>query len=289
VSAWRDALRRARQAMAMRSAERNVRLIWRRPAPIVIYQMGKVGSSAVHRSLAAAFPDRPLWHVHTLAPEHVAAMREVHERESGPYRLPRHWILEDALSRALTHARGAAPCGVVSLVRDPIARELSSLFQNPKRTRTSIQREDGAVDPERVLAYAREELARTGAFEYVDTWFDLEIKRVLGIDVFAQPFDVDRGFAVHAAGPLRLLVLRLEDLDRTFAPGVRELLGVAHDVPLIRAGQRSDLPDARSYRGVQERLRFPGEILDRIYAGRVSRHFYSEPERERLKARWRQT
>src|SRR3954467_9048640 len=50
--------------------------------PIVIYQMGKVGSKTVERSLSAQTRDRPIFHVHFLTQEGL-------RREEAFYR--QHW------------------------------------------------------------------------------------------------------------------------------------------------------------------------------------------------------
>lgn len=43
------------------------------------------------------------------------------------------------------------------------------------------------------------------------TWFDNEMKAVVGIDVFQQNFPKDQGFNVNQIDAKRLLLIRLED------------------------------------------------------------------------------
>jgi hypothetical protein len=106
---------------------------------------------------------------------------------------------------------------------------------------------------------------------------DLELKPVFGVDVFAKPFPVSRGYEIYAGTNSRVLLVRLEDLDRAARTAFAEFLGV--DVAnMVQRNEASDKVYADVYRRFKELLKMPRPYLDRMYSSRYSRHFYTPAE-----------
>ena len=94
--------------------------------PVIVYQMGKVGSVAVFAALERA--GVPAFHVHRMNRDHVDRMR-LRRRALGWAEIPvaPHDVLGLSLNeRVIAKGRRAA---IVTIVRDPIARNLSSYFE----------------------------------------------------------------------------------------------------------------------------------------------------------------
>ena len=94
--------------------------------PVLIYQMGKVASSSIFHSLKTT-TDFNAFHVHRLNPKHITRVREGHlqrgdsppiEDEEGLY------LYENLIKPCRT------PIKIISLVREPISRNISAFFQN---------------------------------------------------------------------------------------------------------------------------------------------------------------
>src|SRR4051794_39437103 len=95
--------------------------------PIIVYQMAKVGSSAVAAGLGRA--RLPTFHVHRMDAGHLRRMRE--ERRALGWSVPPvapHDRLGLRLRQDLLERGGRAV--IVTLVRDPIARNVSSYFEH---------------------------------------------------------------------------------------------------------------------------------------------------------------
>ena len=109
--------------------------------PVLVYQMGKVASSSVYLSLEKT-TDFDVFHVHRLNPENIAKVREEHVQrgDSPPNEKKGLYLYENLIRTRKTHTK------IISLVREPIARNISAFFQNLQlfeRVKKSTQ-EEGA-------------------------------------------------------------------------------------------------------------------------------------------------
>jgi hypothetical protein len=175
---------------------------------------------------------------------------------------------------------------VVSLVRDPIARQVSGVFQSPDFASVSLRDRSGCFDVDRVVAYLEECFLTAPPGHGADSWFDEELGTVFGVDVFAQPFPRERGYTILREKRARVLLLRVEDLDRTLGPALCEFLDLPKEPAIVRSNVRGHSGDAAEYARVLERFRLPREIVDEIYARRLVRHFYTEEMIARFARRW---
>ena len=234
------------------------------PSPIIVHQMGKVGSMSIERAIRARLPDRAVFHTHRLNPDWLSL-------EPSGVGLNRH--LAARISRD-----GFQGFQLVTPIREPIGRNIFALFENF----------DEFFDGDAENISASEAIA-TFVERYSHgvplTWFDQEAKAVFGIDVYETPFDHERGYSICAGQGVSLLVLRIEDFDWAVAPALSEFLGV-DDITLERthvgvAGENGEL-----YKEVLETISVPQHLLDQAYGSRYARHFYTESELDQLRSKW---
>ncbi|MGH0030088.1 MAG: putative capsular polysaccharide synthesis family protein [Myxococcota bacterium] len=256
-------------------------------APVLVYQMAKVGSSTVEATLRALDPPRrPCLKVHFLSEEGARRERAYDRQRGGPLYVSYYGALAVRLGARLRRLGGALRLPVISLVRDPIAREVSGLFQIPDFREVSLRDRDGALDPTRIVEYLEERLASGGAAGAAERWFDEELRRVFDVDVFAEPFPRERGWDVRRSRSARVLLLRTEDLDRTLGPALARFLDLPKEPAVVRANERSASPDAAAYAEVRSRLRLHPALVDEIYAQRLPRHFYDAAMLDGFRRRW---
>lgn len=272
---WRSYLAR-REA---RSAFSDPRL-----PPVLIYRMGKVGSRTVYTSLKAAAVAQPVLAVHFISDD-VHTLRRRRGNEHPGDAIPLHYLLGAAIGDELRRRPGA-PCQVISLVREPIAFAVSNFFQKPQLARENVWTDRGEIDADKAVSYLTKKFRRGGGTNYIDNWFDRELKGVFGVDVYATPFPVDRGYAVYQRGSVEALVLRLEDLSEKGPQVLADFLGLDGPVPLIRSNDRLQSRDAAAYRRVIERLRVDRRSCEKMYACRVARHFYGEDMIGKFVSHW---
>jgi hypothetical protein len=258
-------------------------------APVLVYQMGKVGSSTVVRSLQQADPEQVVLHVHFLSPEMLSGVGARHVQSKGYFGLPYDWHLGRALGERIEELDRSLQVQVVTLVRDPIAREVSGLFQNPEFASAELRDRHGRYDVERTVEFLENTLCAADTCDYVHNWFDRELRATFGIDVFAAPFPKQRGWTLLCNERARVLVLRMEDLDRTLGPALVEFLGLDEEPKTASDNVRSERPEGSDYRDVVAALRLPQRVCERIYSHRFSRHFYSDAMLAEFSLRWSAT
>ena len=240
-----------------------------RARPVLLYQMGKVGSTSVHRSLEES-ADVIALHVHRLSAAGIAAA----ERTGNDPSISRGHIIR----RHIVDRGRRAP--VVSLVRDPIARNLSAYFH-----RLDVYwpqwRGWQQIPREAIL----QSFLDTYPHQIPLTWFDRELHDVIGIDVYAQPFDAERGFGVvdHQTHPT--IVLRTDLPDEQKAAALSDFL----DVPIRQANRTNVGADKGSgavYRDFMKGLVLPEDHVNHMLGSRMATHFFAPRELEGLRRKW---
>jgi hypothetical protein len=249
------------------------------PRPILIYQMGKVGSTSVYQSLRAA----------GLCPLHVHRVNEKSRRDGFEFYSrhgvapPIHLYVSRLLCPYLRYTSHRLK--VVSLVRDPVERFVSRLYQKSDYLPHSVDYPDAVTDDaERTRQNIRQQLGNPDAMEYTFSWFDREIKAVLDIDVMAEPFDKDRGFGFYEGSRADVLVLKLEHLSDLLPTVVSDFVG--RELRVTEANVRRQAKRGEDYARVKSELSLPPMTLDRIYSHEWVRHFYTEDEIEIFQSRW---
>lgn len=243
------------------------------PLPVLVYQMGKVGSSTIFHTLRAS--GIPAAHVHVLLPENVDKW-VVKKR-------PNRW--EVRFRRILSHRirEGREPVRLVTLVRDPIGQNFSSYFQNFGRTQGDRFGEEDWVglSADEIIRQYREGYPKTTAVRY----FERELMPMTGIDIYRQPFPHEQGYQVLRQGRFSLLVLHVETPDRVKLEALNTFLGTK--IPaLVQRNHSLNKPYASLYAESKRRLKLPRGTVTRLLDSAYCRHFFTEAERRHLFDRW---
>lgn len=275
---------------------------WERP--VLVYTMGKVGSSSLAHSLRVAAPELDVLHVHRLVPEHLARAEHVYREAARRHRgtpagrgiRPRHVWLAQRLSSLIERPPPGADgrWTVITLIRDPVARNTSAFFENlflffgydwaqalRLKPETAVAAELGELFR---ASYARERWWSEGKDANPLTWFDEELRETFGVDVFDEPFPTEVGFKIYERERARVLLVRLEDLDRCASVAMQELLGPS-GFEVHRRNVAHDKGYASLYRRFSEVVELPADYVDRLYDSRIARHFYTERERAAFRSR----
>lgn len=300
-------MRRLTKTVLSRLAGKHYRMskaLWKReqrgilnacPAqPIINYQMGKVGSSTIQASLEARKLPCPVYHVHYLNPLRVNQLEQQRRHHFGGERegyLRRIWLYQFLYEEIQRRDRRWK---LITLVRDPAARNVSTFFENldvtPEKNtdRYTVKSEYydfevavslQAVQPLVALFFDR--LVHERPLRY----FDDEVKTVFGIDVFAGEFPRHTGYQILKAEQADLLIIRLEDLDRVAEPAFNEVLGL-QSFRLQPANVSADKIYAPLYKAFQRQLNPPDAYLDLLYNSTFARHFYTDAEIQTFRSRW---
>ena len=253
--------------------------------PIMIYQMAKVGSRSVLFSLEYSYarhalPGVPIYHIHNLVDLDVHEERARRLGDHEELEVVQHYkqIRRDFDELPNQH------WNVISLVRDPVARNVGAFFHNLEHyiPNWKIFWKEGSLTTAEIMqVFLRDEQVHHTA----NVWFDVEFKSVLGIDVYEVPFNTSEGYQFYANLPkVDLVIIRLEDLNRVAVPVVDKFLGI-HDFKLYP----SNIGDEKDYADVYRAFKatpLPLDYVQRIYQSRFARHFYTEAEITAFTNKW---
>lgn len=271
--------------------------------PILIYQMGKVGSSSIRNSLFRC-PDprtrlvlmsHEYFPVRNRDPDLIAIepeYRDMLAREiAHEQHVYRQYTLRQRMGRRFrekfyaemiyrSYVQPKRRLKVITLVREPVANNISMFFQ------VLGQYLGPDVEPSE---YDIDELINVFIEKYMHsrplTWLDAEVKTHFGIDIFQHPFPIETGYSAIYQGNVSLLVLRCDLDDRTKAQVIADFIGI-DEFEIVRSNVASEKSYAGPYARFKQRIKIPPALLEQMYNSKFARHFYSREERDLLRARW---
>ena len=226
--------------------------------PVLIYQMGKVASTSIYSSLQT-LRGFGVFHTHRLNYDlNQIDTEDVHRENDIEIR---QRIVETDY-----------PISIISLVREPISRNLSAYFQNIHRY---------FPGQERYKEIATDELIRA-FFDKFDqdeplTWFDREFQGMLGIDVFAHPFSYEEGYLSFRENRYSVLVMRHDLEDRKKASLISDFLGI-RKLKIVRKNISKNKKYGEDYSRVKRSISFPEEYLEKMLTAKYTTHFFSDRE-----------
>ncbi|MGB0581851.1 MAG: putative capsular polysaccharide synthesis family protein [Limisphaerales bacterium] len=315
-----ETIRRGCDTLAgVRSAiENDCQIAGQAEAPILIYQAGKVASTSVAFTIKHLLPQAEVIHVHGLTAEFWRRMHSYGDgnRDGRPFldacRIMEHEALQLSLrvdaSRCVPLAERGWKWRVITITREPIAQTLSGLFHLSEYVIASLADKHGNHSKalNRIDAALRGQIEqyRSGSteepkdfieqacrnsFDHIDQWFDYEVKDVFGSDLYARPYDFNRGYARFQTDLADVLVLRFEDMFQHLDEALGEFLGFPSAE--VKASQQTRnktdaKPAGEAFAEYLRTLVLPREFLDTRYDSKYSRHFYTPEELEKFKTRW---
>jgi hypothetical protein len=257
--------------------------------PIVVYTMGKVGTTTLVQSFERNLTRTPIYHVHTLDHERIRKMEQLYRRLfPSLHTIHSHLLSSLFLQKTmLKQPQHSVRWKIITLVRDPMARNVSAFFQMLDKEYADQgfrQRIEAGGDPSLLsdmITFFLEHWVHSNAL----LWFDRELKRNLDVDVLSGNFPHEQGYRVVNGKHCDVLVMRIEDLSRCVDQAINEYLGVRLG-ELARGQSATKKYYSKTYRQFCNELVIPGETLDEIYQSRMVRHFYRDDEVEGFRSRW---
>ena len=250
-----------------------------------MYQMGKVGSSTIRKSINAANIEVYPYHLHYMSG--IDYMVGLCRKQSLP--LMDH-ILSSIYCKKLIKKEVAKgkKFKVITLVRDPIAKNISQFFQNVEISYPEFR----YAEKEKSLSEYELLSELTGFyiknFRHKDplVWFDVEMKQFTNIDVFQFNFPHEKGYQIYENKSFRILLMRLENLNTCISDAMDRFLGIKN-FRLVNDNISKEKNYAGLYEQMKNRIKLPESYIEEMYASKMATHFYTESEIRTFKQRWR--
>ncbi|MEL6458185.1 MAG: putative capsular polysaccharide synthesis family protein [Cyanobacteria bacterium J06621_15] len=187
---------------------------------------------------------------------------------------------------------------LITCVRDPIARNISDIFQILKVNQKF--RENGLAFPSTFSSSHK--FLKQGMnikqiqdlfwndYPYHDLplfWLDENIKRNLGIDIFSREFPKDKGYLKISQDNIDLLIMKLELSDSLKEEQIAKFIE-NDNFKLIRTNITSQDKFSYShlYNEFKKKIDIPLDYLEKMYSSKYVNHFYTDNEIELMRNYW---
>lgn len=175
---------------------------------ILIYQMGKVGSTTIESSIENSL------HLHTL---YNNTPCWIHQKMRRPGILGKLIInIGNFIKRSAIKRRKKVK--IITMVREPVSRDISMFFQNLPYWYVEYVNANQIDIREGGIEFLKDVFDESFDHKYQLEWFDKEIKKLTGINIFNENYDVDKGYLKITKGKYELFLFRLEDIDKALQP-----------------------------------------------------------------------
>ena len=252
---------------------------------VFIFQMGKVGSISLKHAIQRYKQDKYLLFVH----DHRVFIRDYFLIGQRNNRLK--------IFIVLWCAKLGFPIKIVTLIREPIARNVSAFFYFhyasflPFLHKKPLEEIVELFLTDSRPSYLRAPQAfpvqsRMAECLFTLNWFDQFFRPVTGIDVYKKPFPIDRKWQVYKKGGLKVLLYR-NDLELSQQTElISRFLGIELD-EIKRENLTKDHSYAEIYHRFCESVKLPESYIRRVHDSKFARHFWHPEELEAAADKWR--
>lgn len=259
---------------------------------IVIHQMGKVGSTSILHSLKKYSSQLNVYHSHSLSHQALEQNeQEYRQHFSKMGTVYEHYIHSTYLRAKLDRQQISDKWKVITLVRDPIARDISAFFQQflwkyKDNFRYIVNSE---TDQEKLNVvkniFFDDFIKKPSWFNSTLTWIDKELNEIFDLNIYNESFDIQRGHQFYSSNVADILLIRLEDLDSIDPRLIGEFVGIENlSIEKGNIGNKKFYSDI--YQLFKENMGLPKEYVKEVYSSKYAKHFYSEHELDQFASKW---
>ncbi|MCA1065336.1 putative capsular polysaccharide synthesis family protein [Rossellomorea sp. AcN35-11] len=227
---------------------------------ILIYQMGKVGSSSLYYSLNEQ-SEKPIIHIHNFY------------NVSKDTKFARKFYIRIKIS-FLNFILKRKKLKVISFVREPVSRNLSCFFQNLDHY-TNIENSR----PNQIIKTFEEKYDH----KYTLNWVQEELCRKFNIDIFSLNFDKKRGFSIYEKNNTKIFIGKLETLNSYIAE-LKDFINFEFEYKNFNEGDNKWYSDL--YKEAKKDYKPTNEYLESMYQSQYMNFFYTKEEIEKFKSKF---
>jgi hypothetical protein len=253
---------------------------------ILVYQMGKVGSRTIVDSLKEIKINKSIYHVHFLNNENIKKSQNILKNIYGFNFNVNKWCLYESNFIKKFILNKNRNIYIISLVREPISRNISSFFFNIEK-----------FIPNCVDLYNRKKISLEHIKEiYFEkfhehdlplTWFDTEMKEIFKINIFSikNTNIKEKGYFIIKYEDINIMIIRTENIDNFSKSSLKEFLGIK-EIFFKKSNSSIDKKYFDLYQNFIDYIIFPSEYLEKMYSSNYAKFFYSADEIEAFKKKW---
>jgi len=270
---------------------------------LLIYQMKKAGSQTIEASLSRVGLKRQIFRIHFMSQANSDIMRNYIAAKIFPadYRNSMQRQIEESLFlnnvvwiKKLLYRMNLNRKNKLYLIvglREPVGALLASLFQNYQIYFEDLEQVTlqsvhdifigSSIRSSELSSYSKSEV------NFIQNWFDTELKSVIGIDVYDQPFPYKNGYVIRENNFAKVLIYRFENI-KNLQSILEEFFNIKLEEGLSNRNFSTNKDYGEIYSIVKNKLTLPMNYLDKIYDTKFARYFYTVDEIKKFKEHWGQ-
>ena len=213
--------------------------------PILVLTPGKVASSTAAATLREY--REHVYQIHNWSDSSIA--NSISRSINGPRGYPPlHLLYSRHLKKFVPRSHKLE---IVCISREPLSREISSIFQNLDDF-DGLLNTDWSINEEEILCLLEQRL-KTGDFlDEVDNWIYTELQEELGLDLKSADFSA--GYAIVESAQCRALFFRSECVDERFVDGCKAFWSDFGNVRLKRRNIASQKHYSKAYAEIKKQV-----------------------------------
>ena len=167
---------------------------------------------------------------------------------------------------------------IITLTRDPIARDISGIFQTWQHIFdvddiTEISKED-------ILNY----LLR-GDFSYPENWFKTEFSEYTSLNILDEKFNSTKGYTIYETEKAAILVMQLEQLNLIYNDAMNHFIG-KDEYSLNQENQTSSKASSKLNKEVKSAFTLSSSKLEKVYDSDYIKTFYTKAQINSMVKKW---
>jgi len=176
--------------------------------------------------------------------------------------------------------KGKRKAQIITLVREPLSRNISAFFQN-----LQIYIDSDKKDTDYQLKKLIDIFLKEYSHDIPLQWFNFEFKKATGINIYNYPFPKHKGYMRIKENNIELLLMKLEIPDTLKERVIADFMHI-DNFRLISKNIGKDKTYSKTYQQFKKTVRLPSTYIHEMLSSQYARHFYSEKDISALWVRW---
>ena len=214
--------------------------------PVLVYQMGKVGSSSIYHPLKKLYP---------------GVVAHTHQFNQNA------WYWEVRKLHELFYSGKQKQFKIISLIREPVGRNMSEFFHRfTQYAGVPIKKSTFSLEE------IKDKFLENLNHDFPLDWFDDNFKHHFNIDVYKQPFQ-DKGFEYYHTEDVQVLLMKHDLADSKKEALINDFLKLEDfKIQVRNVGDKKEY--SSTYKKFKTEVKLPDWYFDKMYNSKYYKHFY---------------
>ncbi|MHA7059247.1 putative capsular polysaccharide synthesis family protein [Aquimarina sp. M1] len=241
---------------------------------VLVYQMGKVASSSIYSSLKEK--NKIVYHIHRLNEKYIKEVHKSSLEKTGSIE-PKVVDQRGIRLHNLFIKNNEQPVYIISLVRNPIERNISAFFQN----KDYYTKQNAYSDTDSLIELFYD------LYDH-DTplmWFDKEFKPCLNVDIYEHAFPTEKKYKIITSNNFNILLMRVDLEDSVKERIISNFLGI-ENFKLQNKNVGTLKGYNKEYKEFKKEINLNEAYINSMLNSKFTNHFYSKGEIGEFRKKW---